>query len=194
MVLHMKGIVLFFFISLLIRPLTAQTPQFGERFEVGLSAFYYWEDQQTDLSYNYQEMSFSPSFFVNLSPRFYAGIRGYVVRASNRVSPTFSSWHTLVGPTLHFKIAKKERFDLSAEAGYYIGNYCPNCLQNNPHYNSTLHYFGLSASFNFQLLKSTPLYWITVSFATNNVFNVNTLNGYNLPLFGIQYRFGKIDP
>ena len=187
----MKLILTFLIIiSLICNKFTAQETKFGQRFEVEVNAIYYRELDENQNEF-FNELSFSPSFNVNLNEKFYLGIRSYIVRGRSPISPVFSSWHTLLGPTLKYEIIRSNRLELNAEAGYFFGNYCSYCTPNDEYYNSSLHYIGILLDLSFQVTKAIPRLWLKASFATNNTINTFDLQGYNLPLFGVQYKFGK---
>jgi hypothetical protein len=170
----------------------SQQKQIGQEIETELSTFYYWDDQNDGFGIVYDELSFTPNFSVNIADKIYVGLRSYIIRGRSQISPTFKGWHFLIGPNLKYKLYQKQRFEFSAELGYYFGNYCPNCFPNNVYYNDNLQYIGLDIQLFFLVFKSIPEFWFKFSFTTNSVVNRKGLNGYNLPLFGLQYRFGKI--
>src|SRR5690554_5161418 len=124
--------ILFFSISYVSM---AQERIFANELHVGTSVFYYQESHSDVVKEKYGELSISTSFNVNLSKRFYLGLRNYLVRVQGNLSSSFTSWHYLIGPTLKYKIIDKNRIELYAEAGFFWGNYCPNCYPNNEYYN-----------------------------------------------------------
>lgn len=185
-----KNTIILFFILISLN-IIAQESSFGQRLEVEAN-FMYYRELDNNLNEFYNELSLSPSFNVNLTDRFYLGVRTYIVRPRSPVSPVFSSWHTLIGPTVKYHIINKNRLEFNVEAGYFYGNYCPNCTPDDEYYNASLHYIGLLLDLSFQVFEAIPRLWFKASFATNNSINIIKLNGYNLPLFGVQYKFGKL--
>ncbi len=81
--------------------------------------------------------------------------------------------------------------ELYGELGFFFGNYCPNCFPTNEYFNQNLQYWSILVDLNIQPFKSLSRFWITLGFATNNPIGGEGLHGYNLPLIGIQYRFGN---
>lgn len=69
----------------------AQEQNFGDDLQVGSSVFYYEENNLQGIKDRYGELSISTSFNVNLNKRFYVGIRNYLVKVHNNLSPTFNS-------------------------------------------------------------------------------------------------------
>lgn len=168
----------------------SQEKKFGQHFEVEVNGFYFREVDENQNEF-FNELSFSPSFNITLSDKFNLGIRSYIVRGRSTISPMFNGWHTLIGPNIRYAITRSQRIELNAEVGYFIGNYCPNCTPSNDFYNSSLHYIGVMLDFGFQVIKTHPNLWLKASFASNNPINTFELHGYNLPLIGIQYKFGR---
>jgi len=188
----MKEIYRIFILIFLMSNISlAQEKSIANKLQAGTSVFYYQESYSDVIKSNYGELSISTSFNVNLSSKIYLGLRNYLVRVKSNLSPSFKSWHYLIGPTLKYKIMDKKRIELYTETGLFMGNYCPNCYPSNEYYNSKLFYWSFLVDLNFQPIKSIAELWITFSFSTNNPIRVSSLHGYNLPLLGIQYRFGK---
>ena len=186
----MKFFSLIVFIFVFSTPIVSQETSIAQRLDVELSSFYYREFDNLFGAYH-EELTISPSFSVNINKRFYLGLRSYIVRGRSKISPIFSDWHTLIGPTMRYHLVKKSRLELNIEGGYFFGDYCPGCFPNDENFKASLHYIGVAMDFNLQLLKTIPSLWFKLSFATNNAINVKSLGGYNLPLIGVQYKFGR---
>jgi hypothetical protein len=182
--------LIFLFISLTSK---AQEAPFWNNYRVEMSSFYYWNSVNSFVGVYYDELTFSPGFSVNITNRLHLGVRSFIVRGRSLISPAFSKWHVMMGPNLMFNVFKKESVELNVEAGYYFGNYCPNCTPANEFYDSSLNYIGLDFQLNWQFINPLPQLWFKFSFSTNNVVGNKLLNGYNLPLFGVQYRFGRVE-
>jgi hypothetical protein len=171
----------------------SQNHSFAQRLDVELGSFYKRElDDNRNLMFS--ELSFSSSFNVNLNNFFSLGLRTYLVRAESLVLPRFKSWHTLMGPSLKLQVVFDSRIEFDFEGAYLFGNYCPDCTSNDEFYNASLHYASLLMHVHFQAFRSVPRLWLTGSFAVNIVLNDNRNAGYNLPLFGLKYRIGNLQP
>lgn len=169
----------------------SQNSSFGDQLNTEISAFYYFDYQNDGFGIVYDELSFSTCFSTNINDEFHVGLRTYVVRGRGKIAPQFSAWHYLIGPTLKYTPLRKKRVEMGLALGYYYGNYCPNCVPTNEAYQAQLHYIGFDVNVDFGLVKSLPQLWLHLSFTTNNVINIKGLNGYNLPLIGLQYRIGE---
>jgi hypothetical protein len=171
----------------------SQNHSFAQRLDVELGSFYIRElDDNRNVMFS--ELSFSSSFSVNLNNFFSLGFRTYLVRGESMVLPAFRSWHTLMGPTLKLQVVFDSRIEFDFEGAYLFGNYCPNCTPNDKHYNASLQYAGALLQVHFQAFKSIPRFWLTGSFAVNISLSNSEACCYNLPLLGLRYRIGKLEP
>ncbi len=197
----MKSLVFLSFVFLFSSVICGQTSSFARKLSVEINGSYYWMNElgntNDNLGFNktFSELSFSPSFNVNISDRFYVGLRNYLVRARGHILPGFTSWHYLIGPTVKYTLLREKRLELNVEVAYYFGNYCSICKPTNEDYNTSMQYIGLAMNINLQLFKDIPEWWLKLGFAVNRTLYVKHKNGsarnYNLPLLGLQYRFGK---
>lgn len=183
-------IVFFLFIS---SSILAQETKFGQRFEVEVNGFYFIDilDNQFN-NYTFNITSIGPAFSFNLNKNIYLGVRSYIVRLHRRISPQFTSWHTLLGPTLKYRLVDWKRLELDTEISYLFGNYCSLCPPENKHYNSSIQYLSLFVGLNFQLLESAPKWWLKLSAKASLPMNNLETEVYYSPFLGIQYKFGKI--
>jgi hypothetical protein len=99
-----------------------------------------------------------------------------------------------MGPSLKLQVVFDSRIEFDFEGAYLFGNYCPDCTPNDEFYNASLQYAGLLMHVHFQAFKSVPRLWLAGSFAVNIVLNDKRNAGYNLPLFGLKYRIGNLQP
>lgn len=185
---------LFFIILLLYSATLSSQTKIGEEFNVSFSSFYYWESVGP-VKKGFEELSLSQNFNVNMNKFIFLGLRSYVIRAKGNSTPNFTSWHYIIEPNIMFRAINIDWFNLMIELGYGYGDYCPNCTPAYENYNKNLHYLNGLIEIQFCPFKKTKSFWLTLSFATNNPLRKKSnmeLHGYNLPLIGIQYRFGKI--
>lgn len=182
-----KSAVLLFISFLIHQEINAV---YAQKLSVEQSFSYVWDQGDVGFGIIYSEFSASTSFNISVYDNFHLGVRTYIVNAQNRILPIFSNWSHLIGPTLRYSYENLERVSPFIEAGFYWGNYCPNCFPNNAYFANSFNYISGLIGVNIAFLKKTPSLNLSLMYAVNHVLKNSTLNGYNLPLIGIQYRFG----